>query len=406
MSIDLLVLRHEAATIVHDANGIVHQVSIGGQPLEQILEPALGQVTFAVAPFRPDRSQARIPEEMHKLTRLACSIASDLEIKYNNPCLAASFVSHYFERLTPVWRNLLIGGQHLLAIVFWREILERVQDWERENKVTIHKGTPYFFLAETYILAGDLEPGFIYASHAIDEDKRLGKVCHGLNYPDEAPIFKTVSLVHDKQNHMYELVVEMRKALDEYAGKFALTFGYPFQIGEMDTKLLRNPSLEDIKYLFVFTLWALVDLRRKTTPSLLKNDFSRLKNLNLIFNLCLVTDKLLESNPAIGMKLVSQNVVKLCDTGGWMAQSDLEKYQKSLNVADGDPDTVVKQLLPMKAIYNFQSVRPEVLHLLILWNLRNYGGHNIRQQYILVDQFDEIVRALMNCFFIAISKLP
>jgi hypothetical protein len=150
-----------------------------------------------------------------------------------------------------------------------------------------------------------------------------------------------------------------------------------------------------------------VELRRKTKPEILRNDFSKLRNLNLILNLCLLIDKLLEANPNIGKDKMGPNVIEVCSSQGWLSKSELHQLERSyqIDINKDDPDKVLKVLLPMKLTVNSKSVLKEAIHYLIAWNLRNYGGHKIRQQHSLVDNFDEIFQVLMRCIVLSVDLL-
>jgi hypothetical protein len=82
------------------------------------------------------------------------------------------------------------------GIQLWREILAITNGWEIKNQnVKIHKGTPYFFLAESYLLTGERELGFLYLYNAIEEDRALARFAPSLNYPNKSPSYCTMSLV-------------------------------------------------------------------------------------------------------------------------------------------------------------------------------------------------------------------
>ncbi|MGE5661954.1 MAG: hypothetical protein ACM3X1_06865 [Ignavibacteriales bacterium] len=71
------------------------------------------------------------------------------------------------------------------GIQLWKKILEITSKWEAKNhNVTIHKGTAYFFLAESYLLVGDDDMAFLYLFNALVDDIRLGNWVPSMNYPD------------------------------------------------------------------------------------------------------------------------------------------------------------------------------------------------------------------------------
>jgi len=395
-------------TINHYVGGKISLIAIHGQPLEQFLEPLFDQIRIQVDFRHPERIVVQLPDEIRKLLVSTCDAVLQLK-KDEKHCLAAYLATGCFEALTSFSNRFMTKCQYVLACSYWLEILSHVLDWESRHNMKVHKGHPYFFLAFAYLLSGDLDTGFVYAYNAIKDDEVLGKLCPHLNYPQEAPIYLTALMLDDERNAMYALVKDLRQELDRHIALYRSEFLRQFSIQDFDTKFLRNsqPTLENLRYLFVFCFWSLVVLRRKTRPEILDNDFSKLRNLNLIFNLCLLVDKLLEVNPRVAQDSMGSNVMKVCTDHGWLSQSELNqlesKYQ--IDVSKGDPDRVLKTLSPMNVTVGSRSVPKEAIHYLIAWNLRNYGGHNIIQQNSLVDNFDEIFHILMRCLILSVDIL-
>src|SRR5712692_5198415 len=97
----------------------------------------------------------------------------DFDLIENKYWLSASIANWYFERYTIAWSQLLNAG----AIMPAAEIMERAcavaWDWEgRNSPYLIHKGTPYFFLGQTHLEAGNVDRAFLMIHNAIEEDKR------------------------------------------------------------------------------------------------------------------------------------------------------------------------------------------------------------------------------------------
>jgi hypothetical protein len=87
-----------------------------------------------------------------------------------------------------------------------------------------------------------------------------------------------------------------------------------------------------------------------------------------------------------------------------LSKKDLKQLKEECRW-DKDPDEVLSCLLPMK-IKNVSKEVPKIaIHYLIAWKLRNYGGHNIRQQRCLVENFEDIYRILMMCIISSVDLL-
>lgn len=76
-----------------------------------------------------------------------------------------------------------------------------------------------------------------------------------------------------------------------------------------------------------------------------------------------------------------------------------------IDLNNTDPDIVIPRLLAKNESYKNKSVQRELHDLLILYKLRNYGGHNIKQQTCFTAQFDQIIQSLLNSFSLSIEVL-
>jgi hypothetical protein len=189
-----------------------------------------------------------------------------------------------------------------LGVPYWFRILSICRQWEDTNRPTkIHKGTPYYFLAENYLLLGDRDLAFMYLYNAINEDLKLGKLVPSLNYPTISPAYLTATLNGEPNNQMYPLIKELRNVLEGYINKFNKEFGrkkrkseLPFTLAQFDIKFLGNKGLADLAYFFVYNFIYLVNLEKSVNKNLLQNKFARLKALDVIFNLFLIIDESFE----------------------------------------------------------------------------------------------------------------
>jgi|GEM_PF-2888307 len=389
-------------------DGTVTQIMVGGQPLDQLIQPLLNQMRIQFDFGHPERTVVPLPEEVAKMMATIFDVVLQLNSDQNH-CLAAHLATACFQVLTHFPNSFMQKGQYAVASSYWLEILSHVRDWESKHNVKIHKGHPYFFLAYAYLLSGDLDTGFVYAYNAIKDDEALGKECPQLGYPEKAPIYQTTLMLDDHPNTMASLVRELRQNLERHIANYNAQFSRSFSIQNFDAKFLRNtsPDLKNLRYLFAFCFWSLTALRNKTSPEILLNDFSRLRNLNLVFNLCLIIDKLLEANPKVAQKKMGSNVMKICQDKGWLSQNELSQLESNyrMDVSEDDPDVVLRTLLPMNVVVGSKSIPREAIHYLIAWNLRNYGGHNITQQNSLVAQFDEIFQILVRCIMLSVDLL-
>jgi len=384
-------------------------INFNGQELNQFLQMEAQKTVFDFSPEQKEKTIVHLSDGIKNLIQILCKAVRKLKSRGEYKS-AAYLATECFEGLTIYSEGLKNEGRYVHACNYWLNILSFVNDGESNNHVQVHKGHPYFFLAFYYLLSGDLETGFVYAYNAIKEDKILGKLCPKLGYPEKAPIYLTIFLVDNPYNRMIHLVKELRKELDSHITLYNKEFEKNFTIQEFDNKFLQNdsnPKLEGPRYLFSFSFWSLLELKKKTNSQIQDNEFSKLRNLNWVFNLCLIIDKLLEANPKIGKKNMGSNVKQVFEYLNLLSQSEIKNIESKykIDINRNDPDQVLRVLLPMKLTSHSIKVPKLAIHYLIAWNLRNYGGHKIKQQKCLVENFDEIFNILMKCIISSVDLL-
>jgi hypothetical protein len=158
-------------------------------------------------------------------------------------CLYQFFTKH--------WIFLLSSGQDVIGIKLWREVLSITEKWEKNNSVTIHKGTPFFFLGENYLLIGDRDLGFQYLYSALAVDTELGKNAPSFDYPTSAPSYLTTTIRDNQSNHMYPLVRVLRSFLDGYISAYNHEYSKSFSMNDLDKKFFENKDLKDTVSFFV-----------------------------------------------------------------------------------------------------------------------------------------------------------
>ena len=287
-------------------------------------------------------------------------------------------------------------------------------NWEIDNKpLTIHKGTPYFFLAENYLLVGDKDMAFLYLYNAFLDDVNLGKLAPSLDYPRTAPSYLTITMRASEKNHLYPFVEKLRILLCQYIYSFNLEYFKSFSIHESDDKFLGNKDLRDIVSFFVFNFVYLFEFKRYGSAIDLSNELLRLRNLDLFFNFSLVIDKTLElaekNNGSIvdNDHYLGKGIIWISEHQNWMSETDLKNLwgSSNLDLRNSAPDDIIPRLLLKKEYSNNNPIRKEIHDLLIALKCRNYGGHNIKQQNCLTNQFDDIIQSLLNSLFMMIEGL-
>jgi len=127
-------------SILHESDGRVKQVLINGEDLGNI------SINIDVSiknfdPFRPDNVEVSFSDKYEQVFQDIFNVIDDLFLS-NKGCLAGYLSSYLYERLVPIWNQLMRTGQHILAIQYWRKIISITHEWENKNSKHIHKGTP------------------------------------------------------------------------------------------------------------------------------------------------------------------------------------------------------------------------------------------------------------------------
>jgi len=360
-------------------------------------------ITFRFDSMRPDYAKVIVSEECNDMFQTVFSVIDEL-YRSDKSCLAAYLSAFIFDSFTPLWNNLLNQGKHILAIQLWHEIVSWAKAWEESTGRHIHKGSPYAFIAYTFLMIGDVDTGFTYIYNAIEEDIKLNSVCPKLNYPSDAPVYLTATLSSKPANIMIPLVQEKRDMLENYLYMYRIEFQSNLSISDLDILFLQNPKLETINYYFVYTFWMIYEHQRKISQNMMLNDFSKLKYSNWFFALCLVVDNLFHSHPIYTGDFIGSEIINYVVSKGWMRRDELNNLIKRENIRGGDPDTVTQRLLASALVHNGMPVETKIQYLLIAWNIRNFAGHNIQPQDVFVSHFEDLLKILLFDIFLIVEE--
>lgn len=323
------------------------------------------------------------------------------------------------------WHLICNIGSKNIANAFLETICTIVDKWEKKTGQEIHKGTPFYFLTFGFLQEGDIDSAFASMFKAINEDKKSIDPILGKGAYKMSPAYKYVSLVDDKNNYLYDSITNLRKMVRKYITKFnrKITAKPRFSIGKLDSRLLQNDDedIQQIKHLFTYSL----EKNRaylKQMKSLPENDFYKIKNANLFFNLGLITDKILEKIYIKAFRIhvprrsmtMSDGVALLFEDKGWIGSLPIAKKRdprRALNFTPNipkDPKDLIEKffLNPVTFHCNGRSMNFEMLAMQTAVKLRNFAGHNIKKQDIFVKKHSEIVEWLLSSIFVAVSVMP
>lgn len=355
-----------------------------------------------------------LPDELHQLANQVFDAIDDLVRKGLNTFVALTAADRFFESFTLLPRYLSSFGFQLAASQTWAQLIQWTLVWEKSHSTQIHKGTPFFFLGMNLIFQGDIDTGFLFIYNAMEGDKASYRAMGQADRYKQAPAYMTATIVDNPANVLHETVVRpIRGAISNYVTSFSQATNLPYTLGDFQACFLGNPDLEIEKLVFFFVYNMYVHIQRnrfKQLPQFFDNDFSKIKNLDSIFNMCLIIEELLQhrfgktgTNYFISDGVLDLVAAKTWITAGKTREETEKQFFSKLAGVDLrlDPSTTVPVILSGNITYGGLPITPELRYLLLAWHLRNYGGHNIRVQDVLVKSYDQIFEWLIYALFIA-----
>jgi len=286
------------------------------------------------------------------------------------------------------------------AQIVWEFALSPANQWEQDNfPSAIHKGTPYYFLAVTAILNGDLDRGFLLMHQALAEDIRAT----GQPLP-VTPASSLVTLNYQNQNQFFGREVrDTANFLEKYLSDYCDKYSSVLTLDEFRNRLLNISDLKESFFLLVFTLFKLKNLIRKIDSTIRSNDFAGLIEIGTLFNLCLVIDSV------INYKNTSQNqyiyhMKFLSDSCG--LSLNINRLKKINGAFIRDISAVINALL--NGTWTFQDGTslsfPEV-DLAMSYGLRNLSAHKIRSIPMIYQHIEDIFQRVINVLFLSVESI-
>ena len=326
-----------------------------------------------------------------------------------NNKLAVHTADYLFNRFAGIYKKyrdkkLIIHSAHVIT-----QLLEKIWSWETANfPAKIHKGTPFYFLADSFAKMGDWDSAFTFVFNSISQDKlAFINTSRPLNYK-KSPAYMYATLVNNKHNFFYEPhIKDIRKWLIANLFEYRKFSGINLSYKDFESKFLRNDDLEEIVFLFVYQIQYILRNPLKIT-SLRDNAFNRLRNLNMLFTLCLIVDKVLEyryrSLPMEKRKSLGKNMFNFFNEKNWLnGEKNSSAICQTLLEGGTDfhrnPNLIIPKILSGNIIYHWNLILEETGPLLMVWYLRNYGAHKMKGQRILISEFPNIIKFVIYALF-------
>ena len=375
----------------------VEAIRYNGEPLPKAVSDRLGSIQLS-------KGRIVLPSE---LSSIIVDLLDAVALLPTNERRKKIFLAdRIFEHLVV----RVLGPNPKLEGMIWRSILGIVWQWEDQHE-EVHKGTPYYFMGATYLGSGDVPSAYSCFFSALEEDKR--------NFPHipknlkDAPAYLTTSLVDNPGNALYnDVVVPLRATLQSFIDGYNTRTGGNLKIQDLDRKFLQADSFEDIKRFFVANFHEVYHLGALNSTRMIKNDYSRLKVIDSLFNFGLIVDQMLESRFLKGApkKDMANAVYRFALNLGWTAAGSsknagefISKIRPKPN--EGSPDEVLPAFLEGTCTYDGGPVDARMRTIIGAYHLRNYGGHHLDGSDILVNRYADVLEMAMDSFFAAVEAL-
>jgi len=342
---------------------------------------------------------------------------ADLDKNYSMYELSIALTNAFFERINDYFNQYFTNGKILDGQAILKIAIEAVQKWEDAHGYMIHKATAYTFLGNTYLVTGNLDLAFTMIHDSLIQDTytypRLGK-----DYKKEAPAYLFATLnINNPVSMLYKYVQEMKNKVESIinAHNFACESAISqFSYTTFHNKFLQRGSLEPIVFYFVYTIMTALNLENWDKKLLANNAFSRLRQVDLLFNLSLVVDKTLSDKYT--SEFISEGVFSYLKQVEQITDANAGALNKCFNYSNGKPlkiseetiENLIPALLNNTITYRGQNTSYRMRAMLAVWNVRNFSAHNLTgiDKLLTTVSYENILNLLMSALFFAIEVLP
>lgn len=338
------------------------------------------------------------------LKYLKKNFATFADAYFNQNTTPASH-DEFFGAFTPIWLDLIQRRHYVKAIRLWNFAVGLALDWQSRNKPNrIHKGTPYYFLGVTAILNNELENGFLAFHQAMKEDLTLS----GGKTP-QTPAFWFITLDSTRERQFFKLKVDqIAQYLSERLDEYSTNRGGSLGLAGFRRRFLRLRKYREEVFFFVYLLFKLRKLVVETSITYKKNIFSSILHSKILFDLCLISDKVIENkNPDRNtrrlsfrdeMLFLSSSTIPLLS----FTQNDISTINRDFDQNFGN--TMYDMLLGRYHLLG-RSLSNIENDFAITYGMRNFGAHKIQNQPVLYHRMPELAQNILSTIFFTVEKL-
>ena len=244
----------------------------------------------------------------------------------------------------------------------------------------------------------ELENGFLAMHQALQEDKRLS----GRRIP-ATPAFWFVTLDPSIPQQLFRQKVEqISDYLAERLADYSAHRGGSLTLDEFREKFLKRRRLNEAVFLFVYSLFKLRKLLIETSKIYKRNVLSSLIHARLLFDLSLVTEKIIEyKNPSRSKRLDFVKELKFLSSPR-IALSSFDQHKITVLGNDFKKSFAKPLYGILRGRYHLADIENDFA---IAHRIRNFGAHKIENQPILYNRMSELSQRILNALFFTIEHL-
>jgi len=323
----------------------------------------------------------------------------------------------FYQSIGKIWLDLLKLKRYAEAENLWDKIYEISDEWDNINRPQrLHKGTLFYFWGVTCLIENKLDEAFLFMHKAKEEDL----LTYGPKYIDKpAHAFITLDKTVKKQ-FLRDLIDEISYYIGLKINTYnstrrgSLTFEH-FQnifLKQVNDPIISHKShVEEMVFYFIYSTFRLRKILVDIKQNIKDNIFGSLLEINSIFDLCLVIDSYIKSKYATPQdaerKTFGNHLKFLSNTGSHGLTTRLQ-FQ---NLGDlnydftNDFQTTLDELIKSAYVISTGvSLTPIDEDFAITYGLRNFGGHRIEDQPIIIREFSELTQRVYNALFFLVEN--
>lgn len=317
---------------------------------------------------------------------------------------APDLQDNFFANFSALWNIALGNGQYDQAQSVWFMPLQIAFNWEQQNQGKfIHKGTPFFWLGVTSILAGNLDAGFAWIHRSVQEDIRTS----GTLRPN-TPGFAVATLDYVKVDQAFrDWVMQNANLLQDFIAAYSECYKMNFSLEEFRNrfllKLMESPSIATV-FFFVYTLGAFFNLNMSPLCDYaLSNDFAGQLEMNLLFDITLIIDATIKYKDLIpSHKYFRERVLFLSERAGLAIRDELDQVNERRKK---DADITLSSLIDGSFTCKTGAVTGLAADIAIAYVIRNHSAHDPSPIPSVWKNFSKVRQSLFNVLFLTVQKL-